>query len=127
MPIINKKRWDIYVKENKGDIGGYIIRLAYELSKLLDIGKHEHLDNYEIIEIASSNIGDDSPTGYMAECAAKMIIECHSKGKEFLKKWNLRFESKGKVISDDEFISGCFFNTNESAKELLNKLSRRST
>jgi len=86
--IKDKKIWQSWVKVNKDPYGKCCVDVARETMKLLDDGKHEDFLPNTIICEADDNIKAGGITGFMAGCVAQMISKCHSRGKEFKKKWN---------------------------------------
>ena len=99
--ITNKKLWDSWVKVNKDPYGKCCVDVARETMKLLDDGEHKDFLPNKIICEADDNIKTGGITGFMAGCVASMVSQCHSRGKEFKKKWNesygVKDERKGTV------------------------------
>ena len=86
--IKDKEMWESWVKANKDPYGKCCVDVARETMKLLDDDKHKDFDTNKIISEADDNIKAGGITGFMAGCIAQMICKCHSRGKEFKKKWN---------------------------------------
>jgi len=86
MPIINKEKWDVYVKKNQNPYGKAAVDVAKEAMDLLDTDKYEKLDTHKLI--CDADIKSEL-TGFLAGAVAQMVTECHSRGKEFQKIWNI--------------------------------------
>lgn len=87
MPIIDQDMWRSYEIKNKDSYGKACVDVAREAMRLLDESGKD-LDTHTIICEADDNIKAGGITGFMAGCVAQMIYQCHSRGKEFKKKWN---------------------------------------
>jgi len=85
--ITNQKAWDENVKINTDSYGKACVDVARQVMEILDEGKD--FDCHKIICQAEDDIGGDGITGFMAGCVASMISQCHSRGEEFRKKWNI--------------------------------------
>lgn len=102
--IKDKKIWKSWVKANKDPYGKCCVDVAREVMNLLDDGEHKEFNTNKIIIEAENSLieknkmkEEEGITGFMAGCIAQMISKCHSRGKEFKKKWN---ESYG--VKDDK-------------------------
>lgn len=89
--IINQKKWDKYVEINKDAYGKACVDVARKVMEYLD--KEKDFDCHELLCRADE---EDDLTGFMAGCIASMVSECHSRGEEFRKKWNINYQ-----ISDE--------------------------
>lgn len=82
--ITNQKKWDGYVKQNVDDYGKYCVDTTRRVMGILD--KEEDFDCHAIM--CEADIDDDL-TGFMAGAIASMVSQCHSRGEEFRRKWNI--------------------------------------
>lgn len=88
MPIINKKEWEKHVKVNKDDpYSNACIMVARRVMELLD--EVNEFDTHQIICQADKETEAGGITGFMAGAVASMVSQCHSRGEEFRKQWNL--------------------------------------
>ena len=87
MPITKQEEWDNQVKVNKSSYGKACVDVAREVMRLLD--ETEDFDTHKIICQAAGNVKDGGITGFQAGCVAQIVSQCHSRGEEFRKKWNL--------------------------------------
>ena len=87
--IINEREWNEYVSKNNDPYGKCCVDVAREVMKLLDTLKYKNFKPHQIICAAEKNIKEDGITGFMAGCVASMVSQCHSRGEEFRKKWNI--------------------------------------
>ena len=101
--IKNKKIWNSWVKANKDPYGKCCVDVARKVMELLDDGKHKNYDPNKIITEAENKLIEEKKmkeeeglTEFMAGCVAQMISKCHSRGKEFKKKWNESYGVKNK-------------------------------
>ena len=59
-------------------------------------------DCHKIICQADDEVGAKGITGFMAGCVAQMVSQCHSRGEEFRKQWNLdnRINNEGEKANE---------------------------
>lgn len=111
MPIINQEAWDSCVKRNKDAYGKCCVDVAREVMAILD--KDEPFDVYKIVCSADDNIKTGGITGFMAGCVANMVSLCHSRGEEFRRQWNIKYQinnegeeaNKGKDVLNPALLS----------------------
>ena len=97
MPIINQKRWDVWVKQNEDAYGKCCVDVARRVMEILDeelgnpiVGGYDNpMSTHKLICRADCDIEAGGITGFMAGCVAQMVSQCHSRGEEFRKAWNL--------------------------------------
>lgn len=87
MPITNQDEWDKWVEANKDPYGKACVDVARRVMEILDEGKD--LDTNKIINQADRDVDAGGITGFMAGCVASMVSQCHSRGEEFRKAWNI--------------------------------------
>lgn len=87
MPIIEQAKWDVWVESNKDPYGGTCVDVARQVMETLDV--IDDFDCHKIICQADDKVNAGGITGFMAGCVARMVSQCHSRGEEFRKKWNL--------------------------------------
>ena len=101
MSIINQELWDSYVEKNKDPYGKCCVDVARKVMEFLDL--NEEFEPSVIINQADDTIGAGGITGFMAGCVAQMVIQCHSRGDEFRKKWNKSYgvedENEKRVVN----------------------------
>jgi hypothetical protein len=85
--ITNQKGWDKWVKSNTDPYGKCCVDVAREVMRLLD--ERGEFKTHAIISEADENIKAGGITGFMAGAVASMVSQCHSRGEEFRKQWNL--------------------------------------
>lgn len=97
--IKDQKKWNNWVKKNKDPYGKACVDVARRVMEILDEDKD--FDCHEIICQADKEVDAGGITGFMAGCVAEMISECHSRGKEFRKKWNKSYgvDNGGGVVN----------------------------
>jgi len=88
MPIIEQEKWDKHVKINDDPYGGACVRVAHRVMEILDEEPGE-FDCHKIICRADDESKAGGITGFMAGCVASMVGQCHSRGEEFRRKWNI--------------------------------------
>lgn len=88
MPISDTDKWQSWLDANKDPYGGACIQVARRVMELLDAEPGD-FDTHKIICQADDESGAGGITGYMAGCVANMVSQCHSRGEEFRRKWNL--------------------------------------
>lgn len=100
MPVINQEVWQKHVKANDDPYGKCCVDVAREVMRVLDEGKE--FETHKIICDADKNIKAGGITGFMASAVASMVGQCHSRGEEFRKKWNLdnQIEDEGKKANE---------------------------
>jgi hypothetical protein len=91
MPITKQDDWNKWVENNQDDYGKACVDVAKTTMELLD--ECDEFDPDDIIIKADRTLGLGI-TGFMAGCVAQMISQCHSRGEEFRKKWNLKYQIK---------------------------------
>ena len=97
MPIINQDLWNDQVKINTDPYGGAVIKVAKRAMEILDEnntplhkGYHPDVNTcHGIICKADEDSKAGGITGFMSDCIAQIISQCHSRGREFQKQWNL--------------------------------------
>ena len=87
MTIINQKDWNKWVKNNQDPYGEACIKVARRIMEILDENPGS-FDTHTLICHAGKESGAGGITGFMAGAVASMVSHCHSRGKEFLRKWN---------------------------------------
>jgi hypothetical protein len=87
MRLKNKKAWNEYVRKNDDSYGKCCVDVARRVMEILDEGKD--FDTYKVICQADDDIKTGGITGFMAGCVATIVSQCHVRGDEFRKKWNL--------------------------------------
>ena len=85
--IKDKKLWDSLVEKNKDSYGKACVDVARKVMEILDTV--EEFDCHRIICQADDEIEAGGITGFMVGCIANMISQCHSRGEDFRKKWNI--------------------------------------
>ena len=89
MPIIKQEDWNKHVEANKDDpYGKCCVDVARKVMEILDTDLVE-FDPHTLICRADDVIDAGGITGFMAGCVASMVSQCHSRGDEFRRKWNL--------------------------------------
>lgn len=89
MPIIKQEKWDVWVNSNKKEgYGSACVSVAKRVMEILDEEPGE-FDCHKIICRADDDSKAGEITGFMAGCVAQMVSQCHSRGEEFRRKWNL--------------------------------------
>ena len=83
----DKKEWRSWVSKNKDPYGKCCVDVARRVMEILD--KDEPFDPRDIICQAENDIGAGGITGFMAGCVASMVSQCHSRGDEFRRAWNI--------------------------------------
>lgn len=89
MPIMNKKDWKEWIENNKDSYGKCCVDVAREVMRLLDTPEYIKFDTHKVICDADKNINAGGITGFMAGAVASMVSQCHSRGEEFRKQWNI--------------------------------------
>lgn len=82
--IKDQEKWDEYVKINVDDYSKCCVDVARRVMEILD--ENKDFDCHALL--CQADIDDDL-TGFMAGCVASMVSQCHSRGEEFRKKWNI--------------------------------------
>jgi len=90
MPLVNSKKWESWVKNNQDPYGKACVDVARNVMNILD-KEGGDFDPYNLI-CRADNVG--GITGFMSGCVASMVSECHSRGEEFRRKWNHRYDPK---------------------------------
>lgn len=85
--IKNKAAFKKYEDNNVDPYGKCCVDVARRAIEILDTQKGDY-DPHEIICQASREL-KAGISGFMAGCISQMVIECHDKGEDFRKKWNL--------------------------------------
>ncbi len=101
MPIVNEKMWHVWQDQNQDEYGGACVKVAARVMELLDENPGG-FDCHGIISKADHESNAGGITGNMAAAVAHMVSECHSRGEEFRRKWNLVCEigDEGKKAND---------------------------
>lgn len=92
MPIIDEVKWWNWGKKNKDPYGKCCVDVAREVMEMLDKPEYKDFDPSDIINKADANINAGGITGFMAGCVAQIVSACHSRGEEFRKKWNIKYQ-----------------------------------
>jgi len=87
MNLKDEKTWKEWVDANTDPYGKACVDVARRVMEILDNG--EDFDSYNLITQADEEIKAGGITGYMAHCVALMVSQCHKRGEEFRKQWNL--------------------------------------
>lgn len=107
MPITNAKAWKDYEEKNADPYGKACVDVAQQAMKILDEELGD-FDTHKLICRADDEALSDSGgiTGFMAGCIAQMISQCHSRGDEFRKKWNLdsQIQTEGEKANEGEGV-----------------------
>ena len=88
MPIVKTEDWNKAVEVNKDPYGKACVDVARRAMEILDEELGD-FDCHKLICRADDESKAGGITGFMAGCVAQMISQCHSRGEEFRKKWNL--------------------------------------
>lgn len=87
------------MKNNKDPYGKCCVDVARRVMQILDenparpIRKNGNkFSPYEIIVQANHEIKAEGITGFMAGCVAQMVSNCHTRGSEFRRAWNLSYQ-----------------------------------
>lgn len=92
MPIVNQAEWDKWVETNKNDgYGKACVDVARRVMEILD-AEPGGFDTHKIVCRADDETNTGGITGFMAGCVAQMVSQCHSRGDEFRRKWNLDYQ-----------------------------------
>jgi hypothetical protein len=101
MPIINQKKWQEYVEGNQDPYAKVCIDITRRLMQLLDEEPETpikqgwgHFGVLGLINRAIAIIGEDEITGNMVGIIAYIVSDCHSRGEEFRRMWNLEIQKK---------------------------------
>ncbi|PWT88676.1 MAG: hypothetical protein C5B54_10235 [Acidobacteria bacterium] len=90
MPIAKPEDFKKWEDANTDPYGKCCVDVAREVMRLLDLPEYANeIDTHAIINKADDNIDGGGITGFMAGCVAAMVSQCHSRGEEFRKTWNL--------------------------------------
>jgi len=92
MPITDSQKWNDYVSKNNDSYGGCCVNVAREVMRLLDEQPAVDFDPATLITQADTNVKAGGITGFMAGAVAHMVSVCHSRGKEFQEKWNVKYQ-----------------------------------
>ena len=87
MSIIDQAKWDSWVEANQDPYGKCCVDVARRVMEILDEGNE--FDTHKIITQADDDIEDGGITGFMAGAVASMVSQCHSRGEEFRRAWNI--------------------------------------
>ena len=87
MPIVKQEEWDECVKNNEDPYGKACVDVARRVMELLD--EQDEFDPHKIICQADDELDVGGITGFMAGAVASMVGQCHSRGDEFRRAWNL--------------------------------------
>jgi hypothetical protein len=85
--ITNQEAWDKWVESNSDPYGKACVDVAREVMRLLD--ERQEFDTHVIVCEADENIEAGGITGFMAGAVAQMVSQCHSRGEEFRRRWNV--------------------------------------
>ena len=104
MTIIKEEDWQKHVDANDDPYGKCCVDVTREVMRLLDTPEYQTFDCYKVICDAEKNIGEDGITGFMAGAIASMVSQCHSRGEEFRKMWNLenQIHNEGEKANEKE-------------------------
>lgn len=94
----NIKKWKNYEQKNKDVYGKCCVNIARQVMKNLDNTIIDaDFDPHDFIIKAMKEISESGiTTGFMAGAIAKMVVDCHRKGKEFNEAWNKHCGGSGK-------------------------------
>lgn len=104
MPIKDKKAWDKCQENNKDSYGGACVNVARRVMEILD--EVDKFDPHDIICRANKETETGGITGFMAGAVASIVSECHSRGEEFRRKWNLdtQIQDEGEKANEDKGV-----------------------
>lgn len=96
MPITNTEDWNKYVDVNDDAYSKCCVDVAKKVMEILDSEPEPLHTGYfpdlhtahGIICKADDDIKAGGITGFMANCVAKMVKDCHSRGEEFWESYN---------------------------------------
>lgn len=95
MPITDEEKWKSWETNNQDSYGKCCVDVAREVMRILDEEPGE-FDSHELVCRADKQINAGGITGFMAGAVAAMVSQCHSRGEEFRRQWNLSHQ-----ISDE--------------------------
>ena len=93
MPIVETEKWNEWVASNEDPYGKACVDVARRVMEILD-EEPGPFDHHGIIDRADEDVKAGGITGYMAGAVASMVSQCHSRGEEFRRQWNV--EQRGK-------------------------------
>lgn len=97
MKIKNIKKWENYENKNKEPYGKCCVDIARQVMKNLDeIIIDADFNPHDLIVKSMKEVNESGITGFMAGAIAKMVVDCHEKGKEFNNAWNTNCGGSGK-------------------------------
>ena len=101
MNLKDKNSWNECVKNNTDPYSKCCVDVARRVMEILDKG--EAFDTYEIICQAEDDIKTGGITGFMAGAVAQIVSQCHIRGEEFRKKWNIdnQLRDEGEKINEE--------------------------
>lgn len=94
MPIQKECLWIEYVEQNTDGYGKACVDVARRVMEILDEEPPAEINCHALISRADHEVlgaDNDGITGFMAGAVAHMVSQCHSRGVEFRKAWNLTF------------------------------------
>jgi hypothetical protein len=102
MPIIDQVIWQSWVDANKDPYGVACVNVARRVMEILDEEPGD-FDSHTIICRADNETKTGGITGLMAGAVASMVSQCHSRGEEFRRKWNLsnQIHNEGDKANDE--------------------------
>ena len=100
MPITNEAGWKQCEDSNKDGYGGACVDVAREVMHLLD-ERPGPFDPNDIISEADDALGTGGITGFMAGCEAQMVAVYHSRGEEFRRAWNRKYQTPEQAEQSD--------------------------
>lgn len=100
MPITNKIKWQRRVEMNTDDYGKACVDVARRVMEILDDG--QPFNARTIISRADKEVEAGGITGFMAGCVAQMVSQCHSRGEEFRRAWNVGLQIRDEGVRANE-------------------------
>lgn len=100
MKLKDKKQWEKYVSKNKDPYGGACVKVARRVMELLDKDSTPLKNGYYpdvhtahgLICKADDDTNAGGLTGFMAGCVARMVFDCHERGREFRQSYENRMK-----------------------------------
>ena len=104
MPIKDEKAWNKCQESNKDPYGGACVKVARRVMEILD--EVDYFNPHDIICQADGETDAGGITGYMAGAVASIVAQCHSRGDEFRRKWNLdtQIQDEGEKANEGEGV-----------------------
>jgi hypothetical protein len=93
--IINQEKWDRYIQKNKDPYGKCCVDITRRIMEILD--EEKEFEPHDMIIQAEKDIGESGITGFMAGVISLMVVQCHSQGEEWKKKWNKEYGDENRM------------------------------